>query len=379
MNRDEADRAIAAAGAAHDQVAAAMYGIDSHPGLNFLRAGGVTGRTRDIWDALSPEIDARWSEFSAMGEQLEQARTIRVQYRPSDPNWATLQRLVTVDVPTLARTLQASCAAIAGILGDVNVCWSIVSAAVVPVTDSMAALRQRGTEVGSTDGLQALQLRVDELAARLLDDPLAAAPRGTLRDTVRTELDQMAADLSTASKQLTALISLRDGYPQRVAELTGRIERLRSTEENVRHAYARAAEKIARPGLPEVPRSHEVLRARLAELDARRSRQDWRKLADDVAVLEASIARAQERAESLAAAADGLVERRNELRGRLEAYRAKAASHRLDEHDGLAPLHTAARDLLHTAPCDLQEATKAVYAYQRMLTDLVRPQEGSIR
>jgi hypothetical protein len=85
---------------------------------------------------------------------------------------------------------------------------------------------------------------------------------------------------------------------------------------------------------------------------------------------EASSARALIRAQELASAADGLIARRNELRGRLDAYRSKAASHRLDEHDTLAPLHRTARTLLYTAPCDLHAATKAVYAYQKALTEL---------
>ena len=45
--------------------------------------------------------------------------------------------------------------------------------------------------------------------------------------------------------------------------------------------------------------------------------------------------------------------RRDELRGLLQAFRDKAASAGLAEHEALDPLYTAARDTLWSAPCDL--------------------------
>ena len=136
-------------------------------------------------------------------------------------------------------------------------------------------------------------------------------------------------------------------------------------------AYAMTLEKISDANLPPPPTAARVLGARIDELAKVHARGDWRRLADDATALDAAITRAVTRAGDLVTAATGLVARRDELRGRLEAYRAKAAGHRLDEHDTLAPLHTAARDLLYTAPCDLPAATKAVFAYQRALTELV--------
>jgi hypothetical protein len=67
----------------------------------------------------------------------------------------------------------------------------------------------------------------------------------------------------------------------------------------------------------------------------------------------------------------GLLDRRTELRGRLEAYRAKAARLGHAESATLSALHRAAYDVLFTAPCDLLEATRAVGRYQRAVLDLV--------
>jgi hypothetical protein len=61
----------------------------------------------------------------------------------------------------------------------------------------------------------------------------------------------------------------------------------------------------------------------------------------------------------------GLLERRTELRGRLEAYRAKATARGHAEDPELAVLHRVAHGVLFTAPCDLPEATRAVGRYQQ--------------
>jgi hypothetical protein len=66
----------------------------------------------------------------------------------------------------------------------------------------------------------------------------------------------------------------------------------------------------------------------------------------------------------------GLLDRRTELRGRLEAYRAKATRLGHAESATLSALHRAAHDVLFTAPCDLPEATRAVGRYQQAVLDL---------
>ena len=63
----------------------------------------------------------------------------------------------------------------------------------------------------------------------------------------------------------------------------------------------------------------------------------------------------------------GLLAARNELRGRLDAYRAKALRRGLAEDATLDPLAERARAAL-TAPCDLDAARAAVHAYQDALT-----------
>jgi hypothetical protein len=95
------------------------------------------------------------------------------------------------------------------------------------------------------------------------------------------------------------------------------------------------------------------------------------RLADELAGLERTIRQALARAEELRSAADGLLARRDELRGRLDAYRAKAARSGFAEDAALTDRYQSAYDLLYTAPCRLPAATQAVHAYQQSLNDLI--------
>ena len=63
--------------------------------------------------------------------------------------------------------------------------------------------------------------------------------------------------------------------------------------------------------------------------------------------------------------------RRDELRGLLQAFRDKAASAELAEHEALDPLYTAARDTLWSAPCDLAVAQSQVDEYVRTVNTMM--------
>jgi hypothetical protein len=73
-----------------------------------------------------------------------------------------------------------------------------------------------------------------------------------------------------------------------------------------------------------------------------------------------------------AAAQDGL-ERRDELRGVLSAYQAKAQAVGPAESLELAELYAAARDVLYSAPCDLELAERRLALFQRA----IRPGPGA--
>jgi hypothetical protein len=72
----------------------------------------------------------------------------------------------------------------------------------------------------------------------------------------------------------------------------------------------------------------------------------------------------------------GLLDRRAELRGRLEAYQVKAARLGHAEDAELSGLHDEAHEILFTAPCDLPAATRALNRYRQAIQDRTR-EEGT--
>jgi len=70
--------------------------------------------------------------------------------------------------------------------------------------------------------------------------------------------------------------------------------------------------------------------------------------------------------------ATDLLGRRDELRGLLDAYRAKAGRTGGAEDAALTARYQQAHDLLWTAPCDLAAADAAVTGYQQAVLSLRR-------
>src|SRR5262249_20633564 len=68
--------------------------------------------------------------------------------------------------------------------------------------------------------------------------------------------------------------------------------------------------------------------------------------------------------------ATALMDRRDELRGLLEAYQARAAKLGRAEDSELDARYDRARDLLWTAPCDLSAAPAAATGYQQAVLAL---------
>jgi DNA repair exonuclease SbcCD ATPase subunit len=256
-------------------------------------------------------------------------------------------------------------------LSEVDSTWSAVAARLAPLGGVLDTLTPLAVELGEAELAERLRAALTRVQQQDLGDPLAAAPGGRLGAPAQERLDRLEAEVTTARERLRELAALRDGYRQRIDGLVARIDGVAAAEQAVMPAFARATEKIVDPGLPHPPNAAAVLRTRLVELDRLRQAGRWSELAEDLATVEESVRRAQERAGELRGLADGLLARRDELRGRLDAYRAKAAGKGLAEHGELTARYTDAHDLLFTAPCDLRGSTRAVYAYQQALANLL--------
>ena len=106
---------------------------------------------------------------------------------------------------------------------------------------------------------------------------------------------------------------------------------------------------------------------RLERIAQRSERGAWRSAAVELAQWRQGTEDLLRRSDEATTAHRRLLEERSELRGRLDAYHAKAGHLGRLERPELAALYEQARALLYTAPTDLDQASELVRRYQEAL------------
>jgi hypothetical protein len=391
VRKDEAEGILTGLGAAYDRIAAAMFAVDGHPGLVLLRDTKLTGLTEARARALRPEVDLLWAHFALLGTLVTRVRELCAPRRLGDAEAAEVQRLLREPVVALdqagmpldgagaaqastrlrlgefAEQLERRCSGVTAHLSEVDTAWTVVAGRLAAASEALDGLTALAIGLDQPDAVAAAKDALAEIAALDAADPLAAAPGGRIGGAAGARFQRLDAEVARARARLGELSEVRDGYPRRAAALRELVEEVAREESAAARSFRRATEKIADPGLPPLPEAAPVLRNRLADLDRVRRTAQWSRLATDVSTVEEAARRARERAIELRLLADGLIDRRDELRGRLSAYREKAARHGLAEDLELGERYERARVALFTAPCDLRAGTRAVHAYTELV------------
>jgi hypothetical protein len=391
------DAELEAAEEAVARASSSLVDLEGHPGYGLLRPGGFTGvsaRRRDETLATVAELHGDLALYRRAVAAARQARGTRG--RPSADELAAAHDAlhgesvtVTEEVVPLQRRgllgptsevtrssadallarMTAAFDAATRVVADVAAVWDAVAAQLGPADRTLDALRaeavalpEAGVDVaGWSDRLEALRSAV-------LADPLAHT--GTASPVPAAALAEVETGLAEAREELREARALRTGLDERVATLTARVDALVAVESAAEAVAGEVARLVvAVPGLPTPRRRAPELRAavRGAHGLARAGRWDEASAGFAAAAQDLDAATAQAQADR--AVLGGLLDRRAELRGRLGALRAKAGARGRSEDLALDALHTRARELLWSAPCDLAAATVAVRAYQRGLEE----------
>ena len=244
--------------------------------------------------------------------------------------------------------------------------WTEVAGRLDAVGAELARVTPLATTLGDealTGNLTAAQGKLARLRDTLNSDPLALwQPDGTV-DT--SGADRLAERVTATASRTDELARLRDEAHQRVTEVTATAATARSAREDAVAAWQQAAVKIAAGALPPPPPDMADLSGRLADLGTLLADGRWTRLASELDLLERELATATAGFKAAERAVVAAMAKRDELRGLLGAYKAKAARLGGAEDSGLAQHYDRARDLLWTAPCDLAAAEAAVAAYQQ--------------
>ena len=234
-----------------------------------------------------------------------------------------------------------------------------------PLAERVLAARELAGDLVAEGGdpvataVTTLAARIDELDRACATDPLSLA--GQPAAEVLAALD---TEVTAVSARLAGLVAVRDGWDDRLAELAATLHEIGTLRGQEEHARQRAQELIADTGLAAPPDRLPVLHRRLAAL---RSPAGWPARAAALAGLRAAADDAADEIRAAYERATGLQDRRAELCGRFEAYRAKATRLGHAEHADALALDESLRQLLWTRPCDLGAATRALAAYQRLV------------
>ncbi|GGU41885.1 hypothetical protein [Streptomyces lavendofoliae] len=401
MDRDEVDRALARLGAEHKAVEDSLLALQDHAGRRLLEGAELTGTTKDRWAATERKITLLWTYFDAYTAALREAREVRARRRwPGREELAELtERLrgesVTVSGSpaklaerfTLERLVERMNELYADSLDMVvtaDAVWSALPARIDLLAAELHRTRSLAHSVGvrpgehpSGDDLEAITHELASLRSQVVTDPLAfwrpaagsSAPGGGRPDTDR--YDRAARALEDVRREIEAVLQVRQDSETRLLRLRDVLSRADRTLAEARAARGEVLAKIAASEVPVVSGPPTALQERLATAAEYRRHAQWHRLSPLLEALEREAEEELLRAREQLTAVTAPLAVRAELRGRLDAYKAKVARHGMAEDPLLVERYDVARRMLWSAPCDLRVAEQAVLRYQRLAADML--------
>lgn len=169
---------------------------------------------------------------------------------------------------------------------------------------------------------------------------------------------------------------MRQDAEQRLLQLRDVLSRADRTLTEARSARGEVLAKIAASEVPAVSGPPTVLQERLATAAEYRRHAQWHRLSPLLETLEREAEDELLRARESLTAVTAPLAVRAELRGRLDAYKAKVARHGMAEDPLLIERYDMARRMLWSAPCDLRAAEQAVLRYQQATAEVLVPRQS---
>ncbi|MFG2647054.1 hypothetical protein [Streptomyces sp. NPDC048436] len=420
MDRDEVDRALARLDAEHEAIETSLLALQDHAGRRLLEGAGLTGTTQERWQATEQQITLLWAYFDAYAAALHAARELRARRRwPSRDDLVELTELLRGESVTVAGgaapapsasitgpaklTERFTLAELVSRMNDLyahsldmvvaaDAVWSALPARIDLLAAELHRTRQLAHSVGvrpgehpAGDDLERITAELTLLREQVISDPLAfwqpaagsSAPGGGRPHTDR--YDREARALEDVRREIDAVLTVRQDAELRLGRLRDVLSRADRTLAEARSARGEVLAKIAASEVPAVSGPSTALQEQLAKASDYRRHAQWHRLSPLLESLEEKAEDELMRArESLSAVTQPLAVRA-ELRGRLDAYKAKVGRLGFAEDPLLVERYDAARRMLWSAPCDLRVAEQAVLRYQQAAAEVLAsrvPQPG---
>ncbi|MDG9712495.1 hypothetical protein [Streptomyces sp. DH10] len=414
MDRDEVDRALARLGAEHEAIETSLLALQDHAGRRLLEGAELTGVTQERWTSTEASITLLWTYFDAYTDALRTAREIRARRRwSSREDLVELTELLNGESVTVAGSVTATANAptlhgtgnklserysLATLVDRMNelyatsldmvvaadAVWSALPARIDLLAAELQRTRRLAHSVGvrpgehpAGDDLERITRTLTKLREQVVSDPLAfwlaaegsSAPGGGRPDT--TVYDREARALEDVRREIDAVLTVRQDAEKRIVRLRDVLSRADRTLAEARAARGEVLAKIAATEVPVVSGPPTALQEQLAAAAEYRRQAQWHRLSPLLESLEEKAEDELLRARESLTAVTAPLAVRAELRGRLDAYKAKVARHGFAEDTLLVERYEKARRMLWSAPCDLRAAEQAVLRYQKAAAELL--------
>lgn len=423
MDREEVDRALARLGAEHEAIETSLLALQDHAGRRLLEGAALTGVTQERWRATDAAITVLWSYFDAYAGALRDARGLRSRRRwPSREDLNELTELLRGESITVAgggapapgagpdgltapagpgrlserftldELVERMNALYAGSLDMIvasDAVWSALPARIDMLAAELRRTRSLAHSVGvrpgehpSGDDLERIGRVLASLREEVVSDPLefwrptagSSAPGGGRPDTAR--YDREARALEEVRREIEAVLAVRQDAEARLGRLRDTLSRADRTLAEARNARGEVLAKIAASEVPAVSGPPTALQEQLSAAADYRRHAQWHRLSPLLESLEQQAEDELQRARASLTAVTAPLAVRAELRGRLDAYKAKVARHGMAEDPLLIERYDAARRMLWSAPCDLRVAEQAVLRFQQAAAEVLAPRSG---
>jgi hypothetical protein len=377
MGRQQAVDAVAKASAERDTIQSNLLELDGSFGKRLLTGAALTGITKQRWDKAAATLAELWDTYATYSAVIDRAVAAAagklgqkeltditaLLTRPSVEVTRAPAPLARRDLADTGRDqltpatavarMRSAFAEVADVVSAAEQAWNAVAGPLDAAAADLAHSDPMGDEALAAE-LATVRAELDRQRAALNADPLGAdvAAAGRVRDRV-----------AALAARIAELAQVRTGAVQRIAALRAAADAARAARSDAVLAYQRTAAKITT--VPPVPDFAIDPATRLARLDALLAAGRWTPLASELDLLERELAAAADQFHESERAVVSLLRKRDELRGFLDAYKAKAARLGAAEDAALSRLYDQTRELLWTAPCDLTAAADAVTSYQQ--------------
>jgi hypothetical protein len=384
VNLEQLDELLRRYSESEQKIAATLVDLEEQPTYKLVTGARLRGVTGARLQAAIESVPELWRAFTTLRDVLDRARTVRGQRRNlSDGDRARLEALLAspsillsveklpldqqsllgpteketrITPEQLIEQMSAIFATVTEGIGAVERTWREFVPHIDAATTTLARLEQTASahDAAGEPALDSLRDTLQDIETTLAEDPLGMDANSTAR---------LDAAVAIAEQRVAELTRARGSLDDDVARAIALLADLRRVRAESAAAASEAAVKIADHQLADVIPTDLIdgshgLATDLDEIRAITS--SWR---DRRRRLDAWFARAEPLSDECTrglATNRAPLQRRSELRGLLDAYRAKAAALGLVEDEEMAALIRAANQELHTAPTSLGRAEQLV-------------------